>query len=289
MSHGSEKLSVGGHNESRGPTPAERVQTPAESIKRMSTGMAERGPTPADRMYTPTDSIKKGSTGFADSRSHTPADRAYTPGDRSYTPADSVKTKASSHADSRSHTTAERSQTPADSLKSLNTSSNQWSKKCEVAVNKQINMELHAGYSYLSLAQFFGRSDVGLTNVSNFFWKCEKEEKEHALGFIKYQNKRGGLVCFAPIQPLGIPLTTATFTLLKAFEKALELEKEVTENLYRLLETAEHDPHLQEFISSNYLTEQADALEELQKYITNIKRCVPGTVGEFLFDKHFNN
>ena len=46
------------------------------------------------------------------------------------------------------------------------------------------------------------------------------------------------------VQPLGIPLTTATFTLLKAFEKALELEKEVTENLYRLLETAEHDPHV---------------------------------------------
>ena len=68
--------------------------------------------------------------------------------------------------------------------------------------------------------------------------------------------------------------------------KALSLEKEVNQSLLNLhgLSSSKNDPHLNDFLESEFLDEQVNASKELGDMITKLKRAGPG-LGEFLFDK----
>ena len=46
-------------------------------------------------------------------------------------------------------------------------------------MNKQINMQLCAMYTYQSIAFHFDRDDVDFQNAHKFFKKCADEQKEH--------------------------------------------------------------------------------------------------------------
>merc|ERR1719471_2616610 len=63
-------------------------------------------------------------------------------------------------------------------------------------IYKQVNMELMASYTYMSMACYFDRDDVAYYGFSSYFKKNSDEEREHSEKFIKYQNKRGGKVVF---------------------------------------------------------------------------------------------
>jgi ferritin heavy chain len=41
---------------------------------------------------------------------------------------------------------------------------------------------------------FFDRDDQALAGFSKFFKKNSEEEREHAMLFMEYQNKRGGTI-----------------------------------------------------------------------------------------------
>lgn len=156
-----------------------------------------------------------------------------------------------------------------------------FSPKCQKKINEQINAELRAGYVYQALYAYFARHDVALPSVAAFFKKSYLEEHEHANKFVDYMNQRGGIVEFSDINVLELK----SISLLSAFEKALELEKAVHHKLILLHHCAaeENEPHLIDFIESEFLTEQVRAEDELVRLITNIKRVGPG-LGEFIFD-----
>merc|ERR1712137_508830 len=59
--------------------------------------------------------------------------------------------------------------------------------ECEAAINKQINMELFASYSYTALSSHFSRDDVSLQGFAKFFKDSSNEERDHAEKFMKYQ------------------------------------------------------------------------------------------------------
>ena len=44
------------------------------------------------------------------------------------------------------------------------------------------------------------------------------------------------------------------------------------------------DPHLADYIESEFLDEQVKSIKEYADYITNLKRVGPG-LGEYIFDK----
>merc|ERR1712243_276673 len=71
--------------------------------------------------------------------------------------------------------------------------------QCEAGINKQVNMELHAHYVYLSMSLYFDRDDVALPGFSKYFKKASAEEAEHAEKFMKFQNSRGGRVVLKDI------------------------------------------------------------------------------------------
>ena len=70
-------------------------------------------------------------------------------------------------------------------------------------------------------------------------------------------------------------------------EQALVYEKKINDHLlciHKLGDTY-NDPHLTNFVEEHFLTEQIEAIKELEDHITNLKRVGNG-LGEFLFDKY---
>jgi len=157
----------------------------------------------------------------------------------------------------------------------------------EAGVNKQINMELFASYTYLSMASYFNRDDVAFPGFHKFFQKNSDEEREHAQKFMKFQNERGGRVV---LQPIMKPAQDAWGTPIDAVQAALELEKTVNQSLLDLHRVAgsHGDAQMCDFIETHFLTEQTEAIKELSDMITRMKRAGPG-LGEYIFDKEMES
>lgn len=153
----------------------------------------------------------------------------------------------------------------------------------EDAINKQINMELHASYVYLALAYQFNRHDIALNGFHKYFKENSDEEREHAQKLMRYLNDRGGQIKLSPVQA---PSKFDYKTGLEALEVALKLERDVNESLIKLhrLASKHEDAHLTDFIEEHFLDEQVKAIKQLNDHITNLKRVGPG-LGEFQFDK----
>jgi ferritin heavy chain len=158
----------------------------------------------------------------------------------------------------------------------------------EEALNKQINLELYASYVYQSMAMYYNRDDVALPGLSKFFKHNAEEEREHAEKFMKYQNKRGGSIVLSDIKK---PEKDSWGTGLDGLEAALALEKTVNQALLDLHGIAgkHNDPSLCDFIESEYLQEQVEAIKDLSDKITQLKRAGPAGLGEYLFDQKLND
>ncbi|XP_037070778.1 soma ferritin-like [Pollicipes pollicipes] len=153
----------------------------------------------------------------------------------------------------------------------------------EAGINKQINMELFASYTYLSMAYYFDRDDVAFPGFYAYFKKQSDEEREHAQKLMKFQNQRGGRVV---LQDVMKPAQDAWGSPLEAVQAALELEKTVNQSLLNLHKVADShtDPQMCDFIETEFLTEQVEAIKELGDMITRMQRAGPN-LGEYIFDR----
>ncbi|KAJ7989920.1 hypothetical protein DPEC_G00309490 [Dallia pectoralis] len=158
---------------------------------------------------------------------------------------------------------------------------------CEAAINRMINMELFASYTYNSMAYYFSRDDVALAGFAHFFKENSKEEQEHADRFLAFQNKRGGRIF---LQDIKKPDRDEWGSGLDAMQCALQLEKTVNQALLDLHKIAADkvDPHLCDFLETHYLGEQVEAIKKLGDYVTNLTKmdAANNKMAEFLFDKH---
>ncbi|CAG0914921.1 unnamed protein product [Notodromas monacha] len=153
----------------------------------------------------------------------------------------------------------------------------------EAGINKQINWELYASYTYMSMAGYFRRDDVALPGFAKFFEHSSKEEHEHARKLIDYQNQRGGRVVLNPIDK---PNRDEWGSGLDALIAALDLEKTVNKSLLELHKIADGhgDAQMCDFLESHYLEEQVESIKEIGDLITQCKRVGPG-LGEWHFDR----
>jgi len=153
----------------------------------------------------------------------------------------------------------------------------------EAGINRQINMELYASYTYQSMAMYFDRDDVALPGFAKYFSKSSEEEREHAEKFMKYQNKRGGRIVLNDIKK---PDRDEWGTGLDAMTVALSLEKSVNQSLLDLHKicTSHDDAQMADFLETEYLEEQVKAIKEIGDHITQLKRVGPG-LGEYMYDK----
>jgi len=161
-----------------------------------------------------------------------------------------------------------------------------FAKETEKEINKQINRELFAHYTYMSMAMHFDRDDINLPGFHKFFKESSEEELKHAHLLMEYQNKRGGRVKLHGIMK---PCEDHWGRGLDAMEDALKLEKHVYQSLLDLHKTAElaDDPQLQDFLESNFLGEQVDSIKELSDFVGILKRMKGPSysLGEYHFDK----
>ncbi|XP_074865070.1 ferritin heavy chain A-like [Carettochelys insculpta] len=158
--------------------------------------------------------------------------------------------------------------------------------ECEAAVNRVVNLELYASYVYLSMSFYFERDDVALKHMAQFLKKQSHEQTEYAEKLLTYQNKRGGRVV---LQDIKKPEQDEWGNSMETLQCALQLEKTVNQALLDLhkLATEKNDPHLCDFLESDYLEAQVKAIKQLGDHLTNLKRLgVPQNgMGEYLFDK----
>ena len=75
-----------------------------------------------------------------------------------------------------------------------------YSTEVEAAVNRLVNMQLRASYTYLSLGFYFDHDSVALEGVGHFFRELAKEKREGAERLLKLQNQRGGRALFLDVQ-----------------------------------------------------------------------------------------
>jgi len=160
-------------------------------------------------------------------------------------------------------------------------------------LNQQVAAELHASHSYLALAAFFGREDVNKLGFRKLFMDSAQEEYEHAQKFINYLNSRNGRLHSLAVDPVvtfdfGLPGEAG----LKALEVALSLEIKVTNKIKHLHEIASgnrkkhlSDPHLTDFLESEWISEQVEAIRKLKGQIHSLKNMGEPRLAEFLFDK----
>uniref|UniRef100_A0A8D3DUW2 Ferritin n=1 Tax=Scophthalmus maximus TaxID=52904 RepID=A0A8D3DUW2_SCOMX len=162
-----------------------------------------------------------------------------------------------------------------------------YNRDCEAAVNRMVNMELFASYTYTSMAFYFSRDDVALPGFSHFFKENSEEEREHADKLLSFQNNRGGRIF---LQDVKVCTDPAVWLLLEAMQCALQLEKNVNQALLDLHKLAsDHvDPHMCDFLETHYLNEQVEAIKKLGDYISNLTRmdAKNNKMAEYLFDKH---
>ncbi|XP_065133539.1 ferritin, middle subunit-like [Paramisgurnus dabryanus] len=161
-----------------------------------------------------------------------------------------------------------------------------YDRECEDLINKMMNLELHASYTYTSMAHYFKRDDVALSGFAKFFKENSEEEREHAEKLMSYQNKRGGRIV---LQDIKKPERDAWGNGLIAMQCALQLEKNVNQALLDLhkVATEKKDPHLCDFLETHYLDEHVETIKKLGDHITNLSKMDAGNsrVAEYLFDK----
>lgn len=96
----------------------------------------------------------------------------------------------------------------------------------EAAVNKQIQAEQQASQDYLSMAVIFLHPCISKPGAGGYFMRMYEEEIGHMQDFIQYQLLRGGTTV---INGIKTPEIKTNLTLLEAFTKGLEMEKNITE------------------------------------------------------------
>lgn len=166
-----------------------------------------------------------------------------------------------------------------------------YSKECESAVNEQINVEYCVSYVYHALYAYFDRDNVALKGLAKFFKEASLEEREHAEKLMEYQNKRGGKVKLHALQMPPTEFDNADKgDALHAMELALSLEKLTNEKLLKLHSVADsnNDPQLADFVESEYLGEQVEAIKKVSEYVAQLRRVGQGH-GVWHFDQMLLN
>ena len=100
--------------------------------------------------------------------------------------------------------------------------------KLEKALNDQVNKELQAWYSYLSLAAYC--KSINFNGFGAYMETHAREEQAHAHRLMNYVLDRGAQIELQSITPPN----TQYSSLVEVFTRAVEQEKENTRSIYEL-------------------------------------------------------
>lgn len=140
-------------------------------------------------------------------------------------------------------------------------------------------MEFHASYVFLSIS-CYKYDDVVVDDVTqpglNDFLLIQSDVcVSHAQMLLQYQRDRGGQIELRDIKK---PQRDTWGTKLEACEAALELAKKINDSLLGLRRVARKngDRHMMGFISDNLLKKQAESINKLSGFLTELKTACEG-------------
>jgi ferritin len=134
------------------------------------------------------------------------------------------------------------------------------------AINRQINSELGASYSYLGMSAWC--EGQKLTGAARWLRLQSQEEYMHAMKLFDFLLARNSVVDLRPIQPPALPFNS----LLDVFERALQQEQEVTRQIDSLYETAFNEKAFAAVAELQwFLTEQVEEEKTGREIVTKLK------------------
>jgi ferritin len=157
-------------------------------------------------------------------------------------------------------------------------------KKMQQALNDQLNAELHAYYTYLSMSAYF--QDQNLKGFAAWMRNHSDEEMVHAMKIYDFIHERRGRVQLQPVAQPKIEWASA----LEAFEDALKHEQHVTHLIHKLVElsTQESDYASHSFLQW-FVDEQVEEEAVVDDVIQDLKRVGDYGPGLFLLDRELGS
>ncbi|KXJ70174.1 hypothetical protein RP20_CCG024590 [Aedes albopictus] len=156
------------------------------------------------------------------------------------------------------------------------------------AINEQINIELTAGYTYLSMSFHFAKSTVGLIGFSKLYCTMSKEELDHAKTLAQYLLKRNGSIDLGPIRK---PPSCSWSNIGTTLNETIRLENSVSESLSRLYQLAErhNDPVTADFIVTEFFKEQIESIRSVNLLVARWRTLEKAPNGVYLMDQELRN
>lgn len=154
------------------------------------------------------------------------------------------------------------------------------SEKMQQALNDQLNAELNAYYTYLSMSAYF--EDQNLRGFAAWMRNHSDEEMMHAMKIYDFINERRGRVT---LQPISQPKNNWDASL-AAFEDALDHEKHVTALIDKLVDLSiEESDHATNSFLQWFVDEQVEEEAVVDAVIQDLKRVGDFPPGVFLLDR----
>ena len=142
------------------------------------------------------------------------------------------------------------------------------SERLEEALNRQVGREMGASLQYLAIAAYFDR--LSLKQLARFFYRQSDEERTHAMKFLHFIIEAGGTVSLPEIAAPRGEFNTAR----ECAELSLHWERQVTQQIYELVDTAHGDKN---YIALRFLdwfvTEQLEEVSLMDGLLQIIERA----------------
>lgn len=150
-------------------------------------------------------------------------------------------------------------------------------------LNDQINMEMQAYYTYLSMSAYF--EDKGLKGFASWMFNHSQEEMMHAMKIYDFIHSRRGRVKLAalagPPQDWDTPL--------EAIESAMEHEQKVTVSIHNLVKLArEEGDYPSDSFLQWFVDEQVEEEEVVDELIQKLKLIGDFSPGLYLLDRELS-
>ncbi len=151
--------------------------------------------------------------------------------------------------------------------------------KIEKALNKQVNVEFSAFYSYLSMAAYF--ESHHMPGFTKWYKIQSNEEFKHAMKLYEYLISRGGKVILLAVEAP----ENQWKSFLSVFEAAYAQELKVSAQINDLMDMAkdEHD-HATEIMLQWFVTEQVEEEDTANNNVERFKFIKDTTEGIDAFD-----
>lgn len=154
------------------------------------------------------------------------------------------------------------------------------SEKMQNALNAQVNAELSAYYTYLSMSAYFEAEN--LPGFAGWMYHHAEEEMTHAMKIYDFVNDRRGRV---KLQPIAGPRVEWSNTL-EVFEDALKHEQHVTGLINKLVDLAiEESDHATNSFLQWFVDEQVEEEAIVDAVIQDLKRIGDFGPGVFMLDR----